>query len=77
MGTAWAQAGRSIPAYETTHADYFYGSVSFTRRLIEVEIDDDYDLNTGEVIMETFREINPVDVPPVISPRSLLWQRAP
>ena len=53
---AWAQAGRDIPAYGTTHADYFYGPVPCTRDLTASEIDEDYEAHTGNVIAETFRE---------------------
>ncbi len=65
---AWAQAGRDIPAYGTTHADYFYGEVPCARNLTPEEIDEDYELNTGKVIAETFNErgINPTYVPAVI-----------
>lgn len=65
---AWAQAGRDVPAYGTTHADYFYGPVPCTRDLTAEEIDEDYEANTGRVIVETFRErgIDPVHVPAVI-----------
>ena len=64
----WAQAGRDIPAYGTTHADYFYGPVPCTRNLTPAEIDEDYETNTGKVIVETFREreIQPMHVPAVI-----------
>lgn len=65
---AWAQAGRAIPAYGTTHADYFYGPVPCARNLTQEEIEEDYEANTGRVIVETFREggINPAYVPAVI-----------
>ncbi len=65
---AWAQAGRDIPAYGTTHADYFHGPVPCARNLTAEEIDGDYEANTGRVIVETFRTrgINPVHVPAVI-----------
>ena len=65
---AWAQAGRDIPAYGTTHADYFYGPVPCTRDLTAAEIDEDYEAHTGNVIAETFRErgIDPDHVPAVI-----------
>lgn len=64
----WAQAGRDIPAYGTTHADYFYGPIPCVRDLTQEEIDGGYEVNTGHVIVETFRErgINPVHVPAVI-----------
>ncbi len=65
---AWAQAGRDIPAYGTTHADYFYGPVPCTRNLSEEETNTDYEWNTGAVIIETFKErdIEPDHVPAVI-----------
>ena len=64
----WAQAGRDIPCYGTTHADYFYGSVPCTRNLTQEEVDGDYELNTGKVIAATFKERNldPLAVPGVI-----------
>ena len=52
---AWAQAGRDIPAYGTTHADYFYGPIPCARSLTAEEIEEDYETNTGNVIVETFR----------------------
>ena len=65
---AWAQAGRDIPCYGTTHADYFYGPVPCARHLTKEELDEDYEKNTGKVIIETFtaRGIDPVAVPGVI-----------
>lgn len=65
---AWAQAGRDIPPYGTTHADYFYGPIPCARNLMSQEIDEGYEANTGHVIVETFqqREINPIHVPAVI-----------
>src|SRR5699024_2227389 len=48
--TKWAQAGRSIPAYGTTHADYFYGEIPLTRKLTETEVAEAYEKNTGKVI---------------------------
>ncbi|ENL6228446.1 L-ribulose-5-phosphate 4-epimerase AraD [Staphylococcus pseudintermedius] len=65
---AYAQAGRDIPAYGTTHADTFYGPVPCTRSLTEVEVATDYELNTGKVIVETFeqRQIDPATIPAVI-----------
>lgn len=64
----WAQAGRDIPAYGTTHADYFYGPVPCARHLTPAELDEDYEKNTGKVIVETFaqRGIDPAAVPAVI-----------
>jgi len=65
---AWAQAVEDIPCFGTTHADYFYGSVPCTRHLTQAELDEDYEKNTGTVIIETFleRKIDPVAVPGVI-----------
>ena len=64
----WAQAGEDIPCYGTTHADYFYGPVPCARHLTKEELDEDYELNTGRIIVETFRErdIDPKAVPAVI-----------
>jgi len=64
----WAQACLDIPCYGTTHADYFYGPVPCTRSLTAQEVQEDYERNTGKVIIETFdgRGINPVHVPGVI-----------
>jgi L-ribulose-5-phosphate 4-epimerase len=64
----WAQAGRDIPCYGTTHADYFYGPIPCARSLTEQEVAEDYEMNTGKVIAETFaqRGLNPVHVPAVI-----------
>ena len=64
----WAQAGEDIPCFGTTHADYFYGPVPCARHLTKEELDEGYELNTGNVIVETFqkRGIDPVAVPAVI-----------
>lgn len=66
--TSWAQAGRSIPALGTTHGDYFYGEVPCTRAMTEAEIKGEYELETGYVIVETFRNhnIDPNQVPSVL-----------
>jgi L-ribulose-5-phosphate 4-epimerase len=64
--TKWAQAGKAIPAYGTTHADYFYGEIPCTRPLTSIEIANDYEKNTGTVIVETFKDLNPNFVPGVI-----------
>jgi len=64
--TSWAQAGRSIPCYGTTHADYFYGEIPCTRSLTAEEIQEKYEKNTGLVIIETFADKNPVYVPGVL-----------
>ncbi len=63
----WAQAGRDIPCYGTTQADYFYGPVPCTRNLTAQEVEEDYERNTGLVIIETFkaRKLDPVAIPGV------------
>jgi len=64
--TSWAQAGRGIPCYGTTHADYFYGTIPCTRPLTSKEIETDYEANTGHVIVETFRETSYMRIPAVL-----------
>lgn len=66
--TIWAQAGQAIPALGTTHADYFYGDIPCTRPMHEEEITGDYERQTGEVIIETFRlaKRDPQQVPGVL-----------
>lgn len=64
----WAQAGRDLTAYGTTHADYFYGNVPCTRDMTKEEIESAYEKNTGLVIIEEFekRGLNPLEVPGVL-----------
>ena len=64
--TVWAQAGRSIPSYGTTHADYFYGEIPCARSLTPEEIEEAYEKNTGKVIIEAFADKNPMYVPGVL-----------
>ena len=66
--TVWAQAGRAIPPYGTTHADFAYGPVPCTRALSKVQVKTDYELNTGKIIVDCLREnmINPQAVPAVL-----------
>lgn len=64
--TSWAQAGKPIPAYGTTHADYFYGAVPCTRVLSPQEVELDYERNTGLVIIETFLELDGRSMPGVL-----------
>ncbi len=61
--TSWAQAGKAIPALGTTHADYFYGPVPCTRKLTKQEVESAYELETGNVIAETFTHMDPYAVP--------------
>lgn len=66
--TSWAQAGRSIPCYGTTHADYIYGEVPCLRCLTKEEIEDAYEENTGHLIVNEFKHLNkdPMAVPAVL-----------
>ncbi|MCA2014984.1 L-ribulose-5-phosphate 4-epimerase [Vibrio tritonius] len=64
--TSWAQAGKPIPALGTTHADYFYGNIPCTRALSDQEIQNDYEYNTGKVIVETIGDNDPVAIPGII-----------
>ena len=64
--TSWAQAGKSIPALGTTHADYFYGPIPCTRKLTNEEVEKGYEIETGNVIVETFEELDPDAIPGVV-----------
>ncbi|MGA1976363.1 MAG: L-ribulose-5-phosphate 4-epimerase AraD [Bacteroidales bacterium] len=64
--TSWAQAGKEILPFGTTHADHFYGPVPCSRKLRRKEILGDYEVNTGKVIVETLKYIDPLDVPAVL-----------
>ncbi len=64
--TSWAQACREIPCQGTTHADHFYGPVPLSRKLTPDEIQDGYELNTGVVIAERFKNLNPLAIPGVL-----------
>ncbi len=64
--TSWAQAGKGIPALGTTHADYFFGEIPCTRKMTRDEIEYNYEQETGKVIVERFRELNPDQVPGVL-----------
>jgi L-ribulose-5-phosphate 4-epimerase len=63
---AWAQACRAIPAFGTTQADYWHGAVPCTRQMKPAEIKNDYEANTGRVIVETFKKLNPLEHPAVL-----------
>lgn len=63
FATAWAQAKREIPALGTTHADYFHGPVPCTRTMTAKEIKGDYEIETGNVIVERFRKLDPLEFP--------------
>ena len=64
--TSWAQAGRGIPAYGTTHGDYFYGEIPCTRKLTAEEIAGQYEYETGKVITEAFAGKSADDIPAVL-----------
>lgn len=64
--TSWAQAGRGIPCYGTTHADYMYGEVPCVRNLTREEIDEGYEKNTGRLIVEYYREMDYMAMPAVL-----------
>lgn len=64
--TAWAQSGLDIPNIGTTHADYFSDDIPCTRDMTEEEVKGDYEKDTGTVIIERFKELNPVHVPGVL-----------
>ncbi len=66
VAVSFAQAGRNVSALGTTHHDYFYGDVPCTRQMTQEEIEGEYELNTGKVIVETFEGINPMHVPAVL-----------
>lgn len=66
QATAFAQAGRPIPCFGTTHADYFNGEIPVTRKMRAVEIASAYEWETGGVILERFRGLDPADVPGVL-----------
>jgi L-ribulose-5-phosphate 4-epimerase len=64
--TAWAQAGKGIPNIGTTHADYFAGEIPCTRQMTEKEIFSAYEAETGNVIVEMFKNSNPAEIPGVL-----------
>jgi len=66
FATAWAQAGRDIPNIGTTHADYFHEGIPCTRDMNKNEVFGEYEKETGSVIIERFRGINPDDTPAVL-----------
>jgi len=64
--TSWAQAGYDIPALGTTHADYFYGEIPCTRKMTQQEIQENYEQETGKVIVNRFKNLNPDEIPGVL-----------
>lgn len=66
FATAWAQAGTDIPNIGTTHADYFNDAIPCTRMMTRKEVEGEYEKETGNVIIERFRELNPMYIPGVL-----------
>ncbi|EHI97874.1 L-ribulose-5-phosphate 4-epimerase [Clostridium sp. DL-VIII] len=64
--TTFAQAGMCIPAFGTTHADYFYGDIPCTRDLTDEEISGEYEKETGNVIVETIGDKDPLEIPSIV-----------
>jgi len=64
--TAWAQAKKGLPAYGTTQADYWHGEVPCTRLLTTAELQSDYEANTGHIIVERFKQLDPSEHPAVL-----------
>ena len=64
--TAWAQAGREIPCFGTTHADYFHGPVPVTKPLTPAQVCSDYEANTGQAIVKRFAKLDPLCAPAVL-----------
>lgn len=64
--TSWAQAGRGVPAMGTTHGDYFYGEIPCTRKMTASEIQGEYEKETGNVIVEAFKNLDPMQIPGVL-----------
>lgn len=64
--TSWAQACKPVPCFGTTHADYFYGDVPVTKVMTNEQIQSDYELNTGRIIVERFSGIDPMQMPAVL-----------
>ena len=77
--TAWAQAGRCIPSYGTTQADYWHGEVPCTRLLSQKEIETEYEANTGLVIVERYQGLDPMHHPAVLvaSHGPFTWGQTP
>ncbi|MBT0723254.1 L-ribulose-5-phosphate 4-epimerase [Rosenbergiella sp. S61] len=79
--TIWAQAGRNLPAFGTTHADYFYGEIPCTRVMHDAEIRDEYEWQTGAVIVETLQacQHQPEEMPGILvhSHGPFTWGRDP
>ena len=75
----FAQAYREIPCLGTTHADHFNGSIPLTRRITKEEVEENYEKNTGAVIVERFKALNPLEMPAVLIPGhgAFTWGKSP
>ena len=76
--TIFSQAKLDLNPFGTTHADYFYGKIPCTRLMNKNEIENDYELNTGKIIVETFKDKDPMQVPAVLvaSPGPFAWGKS-
>ena len=79
QATIWAQACREIPCLGTTHADYFYGAVPATESLTAEEIEGDFEVNTGKLIVRRFADLDPLQMPAVLVANHgpFTWGRTP
>jgi L-ribulose-5-phosphate 4-epimerase len=77
--TMFAQAHKEIPCLGTTHADHFYGPIPVTRMMTDEEITEDYEKNTGLVVVERFADLNPMEIPGVLvaSHGAFTWGKSP
>ncbi|MEM7394428.1 MAG: L-ribulose-5-phosphate 4-epimerase AraD [Verrucomicrobiota bacterium] len=77
--TMFCQAVREIPCLGTTHADHFFGTIPVARALTKEELDEGYELNTGNVIIERFQDLNPMEMPAVLLAHHapFTWGRSP
>lgn len=75
--TAWAQAGKDIPAYGTTHADYFYGAIPCTRKMTPAQIAGSYEKETGTVIIEAVKDADAIPAALVYSHGPFVWGNSP
>ncbi|MDH4219811.1 MAG: L-ribulose-5-phosphate 4-epimerase AraD [Candidatus Aminicenantes bacterium] len=75
----FAQANREIPCLGTTHADHFHGTIPITRMITEGEIEENYEKNTGKVVVERFSDLEPMEIPGVlvVGHGAFTWGRSP
>jgi L-ribulose-5-phosphate 4-epimerase len=77
--TMFAQANREIPCLGTTHADHFHGTIPITRMITEEEVEENYEKNTGTVVVERFSDLDPMEIPGVlvVGHGAFTWGRSP